>query len=698
VTELSNLILYLATAATYLAVGSSLFWIVALAVGLRKNAANWVESGRRAAVVTSALVVFATLTLVWALVANHWHIQYVWQTSLPEQPLIYKVGALWGGMSGSMLFWLCILAASAWILVRSTRTEPDALTNYALLVVGVVTLFFAVLVAGWIPGVENPFKWLDAEHIRAINTGDAIRGRGLNPLLQTPAMLLHPPALYFGFVVMTVPFAFAFGALMSGTGSSYWIVRSRRWTLAAWLSLSLGLLLGGAWAYHELGWGGYWGWDPVENSALLPWLTVTAFLHSVMIQEHRNMLKVWNIVLISISFLLTLFGTMLVRSGLLSSVHAFAQSSELLAYFTFFLIFCGAAVAFLMARRWKDLRSVNSFDSLLSRESAFLMNNWVFVVCAVVVLAGTTFPVISEAYYQWTQGVERKIAVSEPFYNTFIVPIGLILLVMTGIGPIVSWKKATSSNLKRNFLRPTIVGIVAALLAIYPFYVIGSRNPTGFPTARTIYAVLCVYASVFVLATVVDEYLKAIRVRLNRGSRNAIAALGEVTMRNRRRYGGYLIHVGVVLFYIGVLGSKGFQFSHRQIMSPGDTFAIAGYTLTYKGEPFQEQTRNATLVGIPLEVKRGERVVTTLKPARGFYVNNEESPTYEAAILRRFGGDLYIALGELTEDQQADLQIFYNPIAWVVLWLSPLVFVIGSVISFTERVRSVRTEPEGATS
>jgi len=273
----------------------------------------------------------------------------------------------------------------------------------------------------------------------------------------------------------------------------------------------------------------------------------------------------------------------------------------------------------------------------------------------------------------------------------------LILLVMTGIGPLVSWKKATPSNLRRNFLRPAIAGVIAALLVVYPFYLIGSKNPTGFPTARTVYAVLCVYASVFVLATVVEEYVKAIRVRRKRSSQSVLAAFRDVTLRNRRRYGGYIIHVGVVLFYIGVLGSKGFQVSHRQIMSPGDSFSIAGYTLTYQGEPFQERTKNATFFGIPLEVKRGDRVVTTLKPARGLYVNNEESPTYEAAILRRLGGDLYIALGEITEDNRADLQIFYNPIAWVVLWLSPLVFVIGSVISFTERVRSVKAEPQGAT-
>ncbi|MBM3214807.1 heme lyase CcmF/NrfE family subunit [Candidatus Poribacteria bacterium] len=686
----------LATAATYVTLVTGLWSIIALGYGLRMRAPGWIRSGRRAVVATGLLVTWTTMALVYALASDMWHLQYVWANSLEQQPFGYKVGSLWGGMSGSMLFWLWIQAATAALVALFNKNIEEAVTNYALLILSIITLFFAVMSAGLIPGVDHPFKWLDASHIAAIEAGEAIRGKGLNPLLQTPAMLLHPPALYAGFVLLSVPFAYAVGALMAGAGSSTWIVRSRRWTISAWLMLSLGLLLGGAWAYHELGWGGYWGWDPVENAALLPWLTITAFLHSVMIQEHRNMLKVWNIVLITVTFLLVIFGTMLVRSGVLSSVHAFGQSKELLIYFVLFLLFVIVSVTVLTMRRWEDLRSPNAFDSLVSRESAFLLNNWIFVVCAVVVLAGTTFPVISEAYYQMTQGIERKIAVSEPFYNTFIVPIGLILMVMTGIGPLISWKKASGSNLKRNFSTPLWVGAVAMLICVYPFYMIGIQEPGGFPWARTIYALLCVWSSVFVLVTVIVEVQKGVRVRLNRGSTGWFSAMWDMTMRNKRRYGGYLIHVGIVLFYLGVLGSKGFQISHRQILAPGDTYEIGGYTLTYAGEPFQERTANSWLVGVPLEVRKGGNLVTTIKPARGHYDNNEDNPTYEAAILRRPGGDLYAALGEITEDKRADIQFFYNPLAWMVLWFSPLVMVAGGIIALAEKARG-RETAEGAT-
>jgi cytochrome c-type biogenesis protein CcmF len=675
----------IATAATYLTLGTCVWSVLAMWHGLRARDARWIQSGRRAVVATCVLVWTATAILLYALATDMWEVEYVWRTSLPQQPTIYKIGALWGGMSGSVLFWLAILSLCGPLLVWQSARQPDWLSNHALVVVSIVTLFFAVLVAGLIPGVTNPFALLRPEHRAAIASGQAVRGMGLNPLLQTPLMLLHPPNLYAGFVVTTVPFAYAVGALASGTGGSNWIVRSRRWTLAAWFFLTMGNLIGGAWAYGELGWGGYWGWDPVENSALLPWLTITAFLHSVMIQEHRNMLKLWNIFLIALTFLLTLFGTMLVRSGVLSSVHAFAQSKELLWYFVVFMLLTTGAVIRLVAKRRRQLASLNSFDSLLSRESAFLMNNWVFVLCAVVVFAGTTFPVASSAYYQWVHGVERKIAVSEPFYNTFIVPIGMILLLLTGIGPMIAWKRATPSNLRRNFLVPATAGLVAALVSVYPFYRVGRSDPTGFPVLPTIYAVLCVYASVFVMATVVVELQKGMRVRRRRGAPNAIAALADLVARNKRRYGGYIVHVGIVLFYVGVLGSKGFQVSHRQILRPGETYSIAGYTLDV-GQPFEERGPNATFAGINLTAKRNGKAAASLRPARGFYDNNEQ-PTYEAAILRRFGGDLYIALGELTQDGRADIQIYYNPLAWVVLWLAPLVLIVGTGVCIAERTR-----------
>ncbi|MDA1191323.1 MAG: cytochrome c biogenesis protein CcsA, partial [Candidatus Poribacteria bacterium] len=646
-------------AATYLAFAASLWAVGSLTFGLATQRAGWVLSGRRAVVTVFGMELLAAALLIHALVNNWWQVAYVWRTSLDQQPLIYKFGALWGGMSGSMLFWTLLLTlCGAWLVFRS-RDEDDDLSNHALAALSVVILFFSVLAAGFIPGVANPFTYLLPHEIAAVESGQAVRGMGLNPLLQTPLMLIHPPHLYGGFVTATVPFAYALAALISGSGSTQWLVRSRRWTLISWLLLTLGNLFGGAWAYGELGWGGYWGWDPVENAALLPWLLITAFLHSVMIQEHRNMLKMWNIVLISSTFLLIMFGTTLVRSGLLSSVHAFGQSTELLVYFLGFTALTAAVVTWLIVKRWDTLKSPNAFDSLLSREAAFLLNNWIFVVSAVVVFAGTTFPILSEAYYTWFKGIEdRKIAVSEPYYNQFVVPLGLILLFLTGIGPLISWKKATPSNLRRNFLLPAAVGGIAGALSLIPFVMIGQSDPDGVPVLKTVYAALCVYASVFVLTTVVDEFWKGAKVRLKRGASNPLQAFVELVRRNKRRYGGYTVHIGVVLFYLGVLGSKGFQVSHRLILQPGESAEVGGYTLTV-GQPFEERVKNAWYVGSNIAIAKGGKSLATLKPARGFYDNNEDA-TYESAILRRWDGDLYIALGEMTEAGQADMQIFYN--------------------------------------
>ena len=672
-------------AAIYGAAAAAVWSCAAFAVGLRKSHDGWIASARRGVVASWALIAFAVVCLLIALLSDWRQVEYVWRTSTPTQPVIYKISALWGGMSGSMLFWVSLTTLCAALMVWRSRREEDRLTDYALAVMSVVSLFYIVLAAGFIPGINNPFQLLSPE-IAARVDPDAARGLGMNPLLQTPSMLIHPPNLYGGFVVCSVPFAYAVGSMLQGAGGTLWLVRSRRWTIAAWLFLTLGNLLGGAWAYNELGWGGYWGWDPVENAALLPWLMITAFLHSVMIQERRNMLKVWNIVLISLTFLLVLFGTMLVRCGLLTSVHAFGESSELLAYFASFLVFVSAAAAWLTARRWRQLRSVNRFDSLLSREAAFLLNNWIFVICAAVVLAGTTFPILSETYYTYFRGMpDREIAVSEPYYNAFIVPLSILLLILTGVGPMISWKKATGSNLRRNFLIPAAAGIAGVLACAVPFILIGRAEPGGFPYLKTAYALLCVFASVFVLGVIALEYFKGARIRLRRGARNLPVALAQLTNQNRRRYGGYIVHFGVVLFYIGTLGSSGFQLSHRVKLAPGETHEIAGYQLAYAGEPFQKRGPNAIFHGVPIEVSRnGSGPIATLEPALGNY-DASDSPTYESAVMRRFSGDLYIALGGLTEQGAADMQVFYNPLAWVALWLTPIVIILGGAVCLAER-------------
>lgn len=699
----------LARVATYGAVASALWACVALFHGLRHGRVGWIHSGRRGVLVSSAFVLFATFCLLYALTFDWSGLEYVWRTSKPGQPFIYKISALWGGMSGSMLFWVAILAACAIIMTWKSRHEEDELTSYALGALSVVLLFYAVLVAGLIPGIKNPFAFIAPDHMAAIDAGRAVRGMGMNPLLQTPAMLIHPPNLYAGFVVCTIPYVYAMGALASGSGGTEWITRSRRWTIAAWLFLTLGNVIGGAWAYGELGWGGYWGWDPVENAGLLPWLMITAFLHSVIIQEHRNMLKVWNVILIALTFLLVLFGTTLVRSGLLSSIHAFGQSTELIVYFLGFLALNAVVVGVMLGRRWNALRSMNRFDSLLSREAAFLLNNWIFVVGAVVVFAGTTFPLISKSYYTYIRGIEnREIAVTEPYYNTFVVPLGLILLLLTGIGPMISWKKATESNLRRNFALPTLVAGAIAALSAYPFYKVGAEHPDGVPWLKTTYAILCVFASAFVLATVAMEYYKGVRVRMHRGAGGPIRAFIQLNLRNKRRYGGYIVHVGMVLFYLGTLGAKGFQMSERVVLQPGESYEVAGYTLTL-GDPFRERgggdrerapmgvkgaTRasNAEYQGVNVLAERDGSPTVTLQPALGYYDGHDGPPTYESAILRRGTHDLYIALGEVTQAGAADMQVFYNPFAWVVLLLAPAVMLFGSVVCLGESGKKPKKE------
>lgn len=679
-------------AAVYAAAAAAAWACAAFAVGLRYRHEGWLRSARRGVVAAWTLILFTTICLLIALLSDWYHVEYVWRTSTPNQPIHYKLSALWGGMSGSMLFWNAMLTSCGALMVWRSRGEEDRLTDYALGVMSVVMLFYAVLAAGLVPGISNPFQLLSDDIMARVEAdaaaGVSARGMGMNPLLQTPLMMIHPPNLYAGFVVCTAPFAYAVGSMLQGSGSTLWLARSRRWTIAAWLFLTLGNLLGGAWAYNELGWGGYWGWDPVENAALLPWLMITAFLHSVMIQERRNMLKIWNIALISLTFLLVLFGTMLVRCGLLTSVHAFGESSELLTYFGGFLALSTIAVVWLMARRWRRLRSVNRFDSLLSKESAFLFNNWIFVISAAVVLAGTIFPIISEAYYTYARGIpDRKIAVSEPYYNAFIVPLGLILLALTGIGPMISWKKATGSNLRRNFLLPTAAGLMAALACVVPFVMIGNSSSDSFPLLKTIYSLLCVFASVFVLGTISLEYWKGVRIRLRRGSPNLFSALFQLTNQNRRRYGGYIVHIGVALFYVGALGSNGFQLSERVKLAPGETHQIAGYQLKYAGEPFEKRGPNAVFHGVPIEVsKNGSGPIAELEPSRGEYPGSD-TLTYESATLRRLSGDLYIALGAVNEEGKADMQVYYNPLAWIVLWAVPIVMIIGGAVCLAERIK-----------
>ncbi len=661
----------LGQAAIYLSVFSCLWAMAMLWMGLRHKNYNAVLSGRNSVVGTFALITLAAGALIYSFVTNDFSMKYVVEVSSYDQPLLYKVTALWGRMSGSLLFWLWLVTLFGALVVWTNRRASDHLADYALIPISIVQLFFIILVTGLVEGVYNPLE-------RFPNGMVARDGAGMNPLLQTPSMAFHPPSLYVGFVSLTVPFAFAIGALAAGKMGSEWIIRSRRWMMASWLVLTLGIMLGGNWAYRELGWGGYWAWDPVENASFMPWLLGTAYLHSVIIQEKRNMLKLWNIILITLAFEFTLLGTFITRSGIISSVHAFAQS-DIGHYFLSFIILSGLGVAFLIHYRWNDLKSPNRLESLLSRESAFLLNNWMLVGLTLIILWGTLWPII-------TEGVTgAKVAVPESFFNQVVIIPGLLLLLLTGVGPITSWKKLTPSNFRRMFAKPIVFGVVGGILTWVYLALKGHAAP--------IYSVLCVFASVFVFAAISDEFYRGSKLRAKRGETSFLDGLIRLIQRNKRRYGGYIVHIGIVIVYIGILGSKGYFLLESKGLRLEESMEVGKYTLTMQ-DAFQEEHPNFSLGGVIFAVEREGKSIGTMRPARGFYhkAGQGEQDTIESAI-RHFGlNDLYIALGPLPENVPAyvqsggivSVQVYHNPLVNVV-WLGVAVMMIGGLVALLEK-------------
>ncbi|MEK7278617.1 MAG: cytochrome c biogenesis protein CcsA, partial [Chloroflexota bacterium] len=508
--------------------------VVSLAFAPRAQAAptatTWIESARNAAMLTWPLLTLASLSLIILIVQGHYEIEYVASVSSLTMPWYLKVTALWGGQAGSVLFWSWLMSAftSAAMLRRWDRDR--SLMPYVI-AVSMITLAFFLMLSIF---VENPFRQLWADNFTGNVTAALFQppntflyvppdGNGLNPLLRHPGMIIHPPLLYLGFVSFIIPYAFAMAALITGRTDAEWIRTTRRWTLVGWLFLSLGLILGGRWAYDVLGWGGYWGWDPVENAALLPWLTGTAFLHSVIVQEKRGMLKVWNMVLIIATYALVIFGTFLTRSGVLSSVHAFAQSAIGPLFFGFISITFVASMS-LLFRRWNSLKSEAQMDSLLSREAAFLLNNFLFIGIAFATLWGTIFPLISELF------TGQKVTVGPPYYNQVNGPMLAVLVLLMGIAPLVAWRKASARSLGRLMWIPAMLTLVAGVL----FYFLGARTPL----ALAAYGI-----AAFVGFTTLSEFVRGTLARMRLGE-NPLTALIHLAARNRRRYGGYTIHLG----------------------------------------------------------------------------------------------------------------------------------------------------------
>lgn len=697
----------LGQAAIWLSVLSAIWGIVALSIGLRRRKPDYLQSGRNAVVATFILISVATGTLIFGFVTDDFSLRYVVEVSSAAQPLLYKITALWGKMSGSLLFWLWVLTFCGAIVVWQNRKAKDTLADYSLIPIVIVELFFIVLVTGLVQGIYNPLE-------RFPNGLVAPDGQGMNPLLQTPSMAFHPPTLYVGWISLTVPFAFAVGSLASGRVSSEWILRSRRWTLFSWIVLTVGITLGGHWAYQELGWGGYWAWDPVENVSFLPWLLATAFLHSVMIQEKRSMLKIWNILLITLAFQFTLLGTYITRSGIIDSVHAFAQS-DISWYFLGFILVSTVGVIGLVVYRWQRLKSANRLESLLSRESAFVLNNWLLVGLTLIILWGTLWPIVSEAIQ------DKKAAVPEAFFNQVVVIPGLLLLFLTGAGPIISWKKITPNNFRRMFLSPIFIGLIAA--AVSWLFLAFRANAADIPlddavvqvsndlqvgTATTtnifadmwnfltfgeksipIYSLLCIFASVFVVVAIFNEFYRGAKLRAKRQTTNFLKGLWLLILRNKRRYGGYIIHIGIVIVYIGIMGSKGYFQLESKSLQLGDSMTVGTYQFTLL-DTYQEKHGNYDRLGLIFDVEEDGKHVTTMKPARHYYftTGQGDTDTIESAIHSIGMNDLYIALGDIPPNIRnggyVNVQIYHNPLIKLV-WIGIAAMVIGGLVAIAEK-------------
>ena len=658
-------------AAIYISVLSCLWSIGFLGIGLWLRNARAIQSGRNAVIATFTLISIATGALIYGFVTDDFSMRYVVEVSSAAQPLFYKIAALWGAMSGSLLLWLWLLTVGGIVVVwqnhQRNKETPDTLADYALIPIAIVQLFFIILVTGLIPGVYNPLAQFPGGYV-------APDGDGMNPLLQTPLMAFHPPTLYIGWISLTVPFAFAVGALVSGRVGNNWVLRSRRWTLFSWIILTIGITLGGNWAYQELGWGGYWAWDPVENASFMPWLLGTAYLHSVMIQEKRNMLKLWNLLLITLAFEFTLLGTFITRSGIITSVHAFAQS-DIGTYFLSFILASTAGVIGLILYRRKQLKSANRLEALLSRESAFVLNNWLLVGLTLIILWGTLWPIISEAING------EKSSVPETFFNKVVIIPGILLLFLTGAGPIISWKKITANNFRRLFILPLVIGLGGGALTWGFLAFIGYTFP--------LYSVLCSFAAVFVLAAILAEFYRGAKLRAKRQETSFVSGLNLLIQRNKRRYGGYIIHIGIVILYIGIMGSKGYFLLESKSMALGESMEVGKYKLKMI-DSFEKEHANYLRSGVVFDVEKDGKRIGTLEPALHAYYKSkpDEQPTKESAIQHLGINDLYIALADVPRNINrggiVNVQAYYNPLIGLV-WVGVAVMVLGGIVAIAEK-------------
>jgi cytochrome c-type biogenesis protein CcmF len=626
--------------------------IVANVIGARRAIAPLIVSARHALWAMCAMVTVAIAVLWMSLLQSDFTLEYVASYSSLALPTVYKFTSLWGGQQGSLLLWTWLLSIFTAIVAFQNRRRNPMIAPYALAVLALLAMFFL----GMLNFVTRPF-----DLVRAIPAD----GQDLNPLLQNYWMAIHPPSLYTGYVSASVPFAFGAAALITGHLDDTWIRSTRRWAILSWFFLTLGNLFGARWAYEVLGWGGYWAWDPVENAAFMPWLVMTAYLHSVMIQERKDMLKVWNLALIGLAFGLTLFGTFLTRSGVISSVHSFTQSG-LGPYFLTFLIVAAVFYTALLLYRVKELRTPAEFESYLSREAAFLFNNLVLVGIAFAVFWGTIFPVISEA----VRGV--KITVGPPFFNKVNAPLALALIFLMGVGPLIAWRRSSTRNLARTFVAPSVAGIAtglgAAIAGLRQWYVLAAFS-----------------LAAFVLGTIIAEFRRGVTARRTIAGERPTKALVNLVAKNNRRYGGYIIHLGVILAFSGIVASSFFRVEVKKTVKEGESIDVGPYELFYTGMKTSANAHMETSRA-QVEVLRDGKPIALMQPAKLFY-KRQGQPATVVALRSTPMHDLYVVLAGVDDATgAATFQIFLTPLVFW-LWAGGLLMACGTVVTMWPNVR-----------
>ncbi len=630
--------------ALILATGFALYTVVASVLGAMRNKPALVSSALRSTLVVTIFLLLASAALVVSFLIHDFGVSYVAQHSSRAMPWYFVTAAFYGGQEGSQLYWALMLSVFSAIFVFTSRRAPAALVPYVLAtLMGIEAFFLLLLTTSSNPFVRLPHPLAD--------------GVGLNPLLMDPGMLVHPPMQLLGFMSFSLPFAFAVAALITGKLNSDWLRSLRRWSLAAWTIETTGLLLGAWWAYHVLGWGGYWGWDPVENVALLPWLTSTAFLHSTMVQERRGMLKVWNLFLVIASFALSIFGTFEVRSGIISSVHSFSYSAvgpDYLAFLVVIIVFSLGLFIF----RLPKLQAEQEFDSVVSREGVFLLNNLLLVGLAFAILWGTLFPLISQALRGQTM------TVAAPFYDQVSAPLVAVLILMMGIGPLLAWRRTSPAALWRNVSVPVVLAALCAI--ILPL--------TG---VTNVVANIGFSVCAFTAAAILYELWRGMRVRHAHGEPYPVA-LYMLFNRYRQRYGGYLVHLGLVLLVAGIIGSQFFQMQRDAPLKAGQELNFAGYRILYLGN-IDEKESDREIVIAQVQIWRDGQLQSYIYPGRTFYRNFDNQPASQISILTFGVTDLYILLDNWDGPSQVTLRVFINPLV-PLIWYGGVVMLLGGVI------------------